>query len=128
MVFGAFFTKISDGIFILDNQFRYVCVNEKFLQITGLPKDQILGSYFSFYDIDRFPSYQQQLFRQLEERLIAKESINNDTFIIPHLDGLEVVSQLQVSPYQIGKDDFIFNGVVTDLTEKVRCDKMPLAP
>lgn len=118
VVFGAFFTKISDGIFILDNQFRYVCVNEKFLQITGLPKDQILGSYFSFYDIDRFPSYQQQLFRQLEERLIAKESINNDTFIIPHLDGLEVVSQLQVSPYQIGKDNFIFNGVVTDLTEK----------
>ena len=48
VVFGAFFTKISDGIFILDNQFRYVCVNEKFLQITGLPKDQILGSYFSY--------------------------------------------------------------------------------
>lgn len=50
-VFASVFSKIHDGIFMLDERLRFICVNQQFLNITALPRDQVIGSPFLFLSV-----------------------------------------------------------------------------
>jgi PAS domain S-box-containing protein len=41
--FAHLFEHANDGVFILDRQARFVAVNQRFAEMTGLPKAEILG-------------------------------------------------------------------------------------
>jgi len=43
-IFATILSKMSEGVFILDSNLRYVCANEQFLQMSQLPQFSVTNS------------------------------------------------------------------------------------
>lgn len=67
-LFAASFTNISDGVCIYDRNFRAVEVNDAFIRITGVSRNQAQGRPFTL------PLYSEQFTAHIKEQLALKHS------------------------------------------------------
>jgi diguanylate cyclase (GGDEF)-like protein/PAS domain S-box-containing protein len=116
-IFATILSKMSEGVFILDSNLRYVCANEQFLQMSQLDRDAILGRYFSYHPIASFPPHYHVLFSHMEDRLLKHEPVD-EKFALNTVTGTEVFVQLQISYYHASEDCLpIYIGILTNLTK-----------
>lgn len=100
---GFILSKVTEGIFVLDHERRYVCVNRQFLHITQLTQNNVLGNKFSAHLIgmtdSRWHKQWHKLLRHIESQLLQHQPIN-EQFALPVMHGPEVFVQLQIVCYQ----------------------------
>lgn len=111
---GSIFNEVTDGIFILDSAGHYVSVNARFLEITRLPCEHILGRYFSFHPIETYPDYYQTLFLSIEKKLKNLEPIN-ELMTFAMRGGEEVFGHLRIRPCHIDENTLVYIGTLVDV-------------
>lgn len=116
-VFVSLSSKINDGIFILDDQLRFVCVNEQFLKITRLPRDKILGSPFYYYEFDNYPPHLQQTIEAIRTQLNNHQSVSTN-LVLSFGNLPEVATWLDISVCQVDEKRVVFAGLLINLTQK----------
>lgn len=116
-VFALLLSKIHEGVFFLDEQLRFVCVNEQFLKMTGLPRDKILGSPFHYYDYKDYPPHLQQAIEAIINRLDNQQSVSTN-LILSYRHSPKISTWLDISVCHIDDNRVIYAGLLTNLTQK----------
>ena len=116
-VFASVFSKIHDGIFMLDKQLRFICVNQQFLNITALPRDQVIGSPFYFYPYKTYALHLQQAIAAIITKLDNRQSISTNLVLSYH-NSPEVAVWLDISVCEVDDNRVMYVGLLTNLTKK----------
>lgn len=116
-VFASVFSKIHDGIFMLDERLRFICVNQQFLNITALPRDQVLGSPFYFYPYKTYAPHLQQAIAAIITKLDNRQSISTNLALSYH-NSPEVAVWLDISVCEVDDNRVVYVGLLTNLTKK----------
>ena len=116
-VFASVFSKIHDGIFMLDEQLRFICVNQQFLNITALPRDQVIGSPFYFYPYKTYALHLQQAIAAIITKLDNRQSISTNLVLSYH-NSPEVAVWLDISVCEVDDNRVMYVGLLTNLTKK----------
>ncbi|MCK6157293.1 EAL domain-containing protein [Moraxella osloensis] len=116
-VFASVFSKIHDGIFMLDERLRFICVNQQFLNITALPRDQVLGSPFYFYPYKTYAPHLQQAIAAIITRLDNRQSISTN-LVLCYQNSPEVAVWLDICVCEVDDNRVVYVGLLTNLTKK----------
>ena len=116
-VFASVFSKIHDGIFMLDEQLRFICVNQQFLNITALPRDQVIGSPFYFYPYKTYALHLQQAIAAIITKLDNRQSISTNLVLSYH-NSPEVAVWLDICVCEVDDNRVMYVGLLTNLTKK----------
>lgn len=116
-VFASVFSKIHDGIFMLDERLRFICVNQQFLNITALPRDQVIGSPFYFYSYNTYAPHLQQAIAAIITKLDNRQSISTNLVLSYH-NSPEVAVWLDISVCEVDDNRVMYVGLLTNLTKK----------
>ena len=116
-VFASVFSKIHDGIFMLDERLRFICVNQQFLNITALPRDQVIGSPFYFYPYKTYAPHLQQAIAAIITKLDNRQSISTNLVLSYH-NSPEVAVWLDICVCEVDDNRVVYVGLLTNLTKK----------
>lgn len=112
-VFASLFAKINDGIFILDDRLRFVCLNQPFLNMTGLTQNEVLGQRLDIND-KRYRPHLQQALQSIRIKLEKQQSVSTN-LILSNGAGLEVATWLDIAMCPLANNRVVFAGVLTTL-------------
>jgi len=73
------FEHANDGIFILDRQARFVEVNQKFAEMTGLSREEIVGKTTELFFPGRFAQSRERLERVMREGKLGPDELEVTT-------------------------------------------------
>ncbi|WP_115862312.1 bacterio-opsin activator domain-containing protein, partial [Halorussus litoreus] len=111
----AMLDAVSDGVYALDADSRYVAVNDAYLELTGYSREEILGSHVT-------EILGEGLFEQTEwvqEALEAGEDVVTVEGEMPTRDGESVPVEARVTPFRLSNDDELARvGVVRDVSDR----------
>jgi len=82
------FENANDGIFILDRQARFVTVNHKFAELTGLPEEAIIGKTTELFVSGRFAQSLERLEYILREGTLGPYEVEMLTPLGPKIFSL----------------------------------------
>ena len=116
-VFASVFSKIHDGIFMLDERLRFICVNQQFLNITALPRDQVIGSPFYFYPYKTYAPHLQQAIAAIITKLDNRQSISTNLVLCYH-NSPEVAVWLDICVCEVDDNRVVYVGLLTNLAKK----------
>lgn len=116
-VFASVFSKIHDGIFMLDEHLRFICVNQQFLNITALPRDQVIGSPFYFYPYKTYAPHLQQAIAAIITKLDNRQSISTNLVLCYH-NSPEVAVWLDICVCEVDDNRVVYVGLLSNLTKK----------
>ena len=66
-LFAQLFENANDAIFILDRQGHFVAVNQKFVELTGVPMEEIIGKTKAIFPPGGFAQSLERFERILKE-------------------------------------------------------------
>lgn len=112
----TFFGLLSEGVFVLDSQLNYVSVSEQFLQMTGLPRDEILGKTFCFHPIDFYPEYHRKIFLKIQQQLTQFESVN-ELLSFENRNGKSILGHVRIVPVKFD-NFFVYIGTVVSVNRQ----------
>lgn len=119
-VIAKSFENISDGVWILDSDLKYIAINKSFETITGYPSEQVIGAHMQENAIkDMNENFYQRLMALLEEKGSWQgelEAIRKDGTVYPIDINVDVVRD---------SDNNIINyvGVFSDITYRKIAEK-----
>ncbi len=107
-------TSISDGIIVLDRQWRYVLVNEAVTKMTDKSREELLDNRI----MDVFPGIEKTSFFKAYQKVIktGKPVVMNDAFTFE--DGRK--GWYEVHVYPVPEGIFI---IVTDITDRMKLEE-----
>lgn len=108
------FQHMSEGVFILNDSYEFVAVNQQFLKITRLPADDILQRYFCYHPLESFPEYHQKIFSEMQTALIAKQDFEK-TVSLAMRGGPEVFVHVRVFCHTLADNRVIYIGFMNDV-------------
>ncbi len=110
------FGLLSEGLFVLDEKLCYVSVSEKFLQITRLPREEVLGKLFSFHPIDFYPPYYQIVFNEIEEKLQRFQPVDK-LVSFENRGGKSILGRLRIHAVQLD-EVLVYVGSLVDVNHQ----------
>ena len=113
---GAVLEVLNEGVIITTEQHRILFANSRFVEMTGIPRQDLVGS-----DASRFYSSQEWEFLAQQIEIAFRAGHNRYAFVLPRRDGgrLPVIISsriLQNSGDRLGVVTF------TDISEQVRAE------
>lgn len=116
------FKKMAQGIFVLDDQLRYIDANPYFLSLVGLTEKELIGSFI--FEISKNYTKELQKFHlgilkqlinkgEFDDEVVEKLHNGQDTPLWMHVNAIRD-SQQKITQYI---------GLVTDLTERKNAEK-----
>lgn len=115
-IFSKLLSRISEGWFVLDSELNYVAVNQQFLAITRLPKQQILGKFFSFHSIDGYPPNRRKSFEHILSLLQTGQTVD-EMMTFSFRQGQEVLARVQVFSDTLPDNTLIYYGILTEANQ-----------
>lgn len=111
---------MSEGVAVLDPEFRFVSVNPAFTRITGYPAEELLGKDAAILDGPRFSSNER---RRLRDRLAADGHWHGEIWQ-RRKDGSEFLCELETHEVLDGEGKrAFFVSVLSDITERKRAEQ-----
>jgi PAS domain S-box-containing protein len=109
-IYRELFNNISDGIFIMDNNFRYIDVNESGCKITGYSKEELIGA--DFYKLSQVDNV-EELYNVMD-RVNAGETVLSQ-WKIKRKSGEYAFIEIVVKKLSNGT----IHSIVRDITDKM---------
>lgn len=106
--------NIGDPVFVKDNQFRFVLVNDSFCKLLGLPKGKLIGKTM----IEGLPAEQMKGFLQIDEQVLNDGLENVNEEIISNVNGDELTIITKKSRYIDEHNNKFIIGTIRDVTQK----------
>jgi len=106
--------SITDSVMVLDNEFRYVLVNEQLTKVGGIPSEKLIGNKLT----DLFPGIKETLFFKTYEHVMATGEQAHAESEFPHQDGSMGWFEARVYPVPEG-----ILVIVADITERKRSEQ-----
>ena len=111
----AMLDAVSDGVYALDADSRYVAVNDAYVDLTGYDRDQLLGEHASrVIGDDRFEES-----KEIQDTLEEDGGVVTLEASLPTADGGSVPVEARVAPLDLG-DELGRIGVVRDVSDRKR--------
>jgi PAS domain S-box-containing protein len=111
--------KMNDGMGVIDEAGRYIYINDKYSEILGYSRDEVIGKHWSnFFDENAQKVINEQLFER------RKGFAEPYEFMSTRKNGQKVF--LRISPQAIFDADGKFKGsfgVLTNITERKQAEK-----
>nr|WP_160166262.1 PAS domain S-box protein [Natrialba hulunbeirensis] len=107
---------IEDGIYVLDDEYRFVTVNQAYVDLTGYSREELLGSHCSLVVEDSVSSTAAEASRALTDAAANAATIEA---AVLRKDGTRVPAESRFSP--IVSSDGTYDGtvgVVRDVSER----------
>ena len=113
--YGILIGSISDGIAVLDHQWRYVLINEAIEKMTGKSRKELLGCRIT----DVFPGVEKSTFFKAYKRVAktGKPEVVSDSFTFE--DGR--TGWFEVRAYPVPEGVFV---IASDITERKQTDEL----
>jgi len=114
-------STMQDGIYVLDDDFEFVKVNDAYVEMTGYDRDELLGTHCSLVVDDEVTAESAQ---QLEEMLAGATDAGVIEADIHRADGTTLRAESRFTA--IGGDDGQHTrkiGVVRDVSERVERER-----
>ncbi len=109
----------SDGIVIVDLEGRVMEVNDKFVEMHGWARDEVIGMVQPMT-----PEGDKDAVFQLYERIIQGEEVSGMECLKLRKDGTSFYANVTISPIQDESGDvFAFMGVERDITDRKKAEE-----
>ena len=111
----AIIDRIADLIFVKDERHRWILVNDKFCEIAGKPREELLGKS----DYDFFPKEEADVFWRKDEEVLStgKENFNEEC-LTNSSTGETIFLDTKKSLYENEEGEKFIVGVGRDVTER----------
>jgi polar amino acid transport system substrate-binding protein len=106
--------SVADPIFVKDATHRLVLVNDAECQLTGLPRDEVLGRT----DYDFFPKEQVVIFWEHDDKVLRTGLADVSEEEITDTSGLKHTIVTKKTRYVSANGDKFIVGVIRDITER----------
>jgi PAS domain S-box-containing protein len=114
--YRAIVETVDDGVYVLDDESRFVMVNEAHERLTGYSREELVGSHASMVTSD------DNVERANEEQAHLVASDDRDVVTIEttleRADGETIPVETRFSLFELGDGSFGRVGVVRDVTER----------
>ncbi|MWG34367.1 bacterio-opsin activator domain-containing protein [Halomarina oriensis] len=116
---AAILDTISDGVYALDSDERFVAVNDAYAELTGFSREELLGERSSTVT-DRIGGDAIDGLREALDETSDAVTFEAD---LPTVDGRAVPIEARVSPFTTDAGDVGRVGVVRDVSERRRLER-----
>ncbi len=114
------FDNISDGVWILDEDYNYIAVNKAYTKITGFDSEEVIGQPIRETAIVNAPD---NFIEELREILVSEGSWSGELEAI-RKDGQIYPIEINIDVVRDGDDNIInYVGVFSDITFRKKAEK-----
>lgn len=105
--------NIGDPVFVKDDQFRMVLVNNSFCRLLGYPKHKVIGRTMA----EDFPAKQSEVFLKTDKQVLlsGEENLNEEKITIASGEELTIITKK--SRYIDEHNNRFIIGTIRDITE-----------
>jgi PAS domain S-box-containing protein len=112
------FEAIQNPVFVKDQTFRFVFVNDAFCAFMHRERHELIG----LTDFDVVPAEQARVFRDVDAAILAGSTTHENEEVISTPDGIEFVLVARKSVFELpGRGRYVV-GVLSDITERKRME------
>ncbi|WP_137287146.1 PAS domain S-box protein [Halorussus salinisoli] len=111
----AMLDAVSDGVYALDADSRFVAVNDAYVELTGYAREELLGEHAS--KVVGPDLYEES--KWIQKSLEADEDVVTMEATLPTADGESIPIETRITPLSLG-DQMGRVGVVRDVTDRKR--------
>ena len=113
--YGQIVDTVWDGVYAVDDEGKFVLINDAFLEMTGYDREELIGeSAEMLYDEEIKPEAE----RLAAEVQRGERDVAVLEFDIVAKDGERIPIESRFGPYQYTEDSYGRTGVVRDVTER----------
>lgn len=116
-LFPQFFEHANDALFILSQSGRFVDVNQKFVEVAGIPKEEIIGKTTEILFPDSFAQSQER-----QKQILAEGKLGPYEVELTTPTGKKVASVSAFTFHENGVPVGVM-GIARDITERNRLEK-----
>jgi diguanylate cyclase (GGDEF)-like protein/PAS domain S-box-containing protein len=118
MYFNAVFNNTGDPIFVQDNEFKVLLVNDAFCRIFGLSKDEVIGKTLA----ETVSSSEREKFRSIDRQLLddGKEVFCEEALFIEGVQTKTILTRKNRFVDPAGRCFLV--GVIYDITERKQAE------
>lgn len=119
MYLYAIFNNTGDPIFVKDEDFKFVLVNDACCRFFGMSRDQILGSTLA----ENFPPEEMDVFFSIDKKVLekGKEILSEETLSPSKMGSRRVITRKNRFIDHNGK--FFIVGVIHDITQRQQIEE-----
>ncbi len=115
--------NIGDPVFVKDDKYRFVLVNDSFCKLLGIPKNKIIGKTLA----EDFPADQMEGFLKIDQQVLSSGEENLNEELAARSNGDELTIITKKSRYIDEHDNKFIIGTIRDITEQKKNKEEKLA-
>lgn len=119
MLLQSVIENIPAAVYVKDFQGRFLIVNRYTLSLLDLSLEQMIGRY----DSDLFPAEVVAQWREVQQQVIATESLISREEEVPQADGVHTYLSAQFPIYDEHNTLIAIGGISTDITERKQIER-----
>jgi diguanylate cyclase (GGDEF)-like protein/PAS domain S-box-containing protein len=112
--FQSVINNIPDPVFVKNNTYEWVILNQAFCDFIGVPLDQLLGKT----DHDIFKAEEANLFRQQDELVLKTAKAQDQEETLTNIHGNTYFTETKRSLHKDRAGNIFLIGVIRDITDR----------